>query len=89
MTSTFLLLSSDYNVVSSTVIALNNFIEHTHCHVVQLFQLTSLLIKAFTTITKQIVCPYVRFSEYGSSPLIFENNSNIFSKFSWLKLFFL
>jgi len=52
--------SSDYNVVSSTAIAQNNFVQHSHFQVVELFLLTSLIIKAFTTIIhKHIVCPCV------------------------------
>ena len=51
----------------STVIGLNNFIAYSHCQAKQLFQLTPLLIKVFTTIIpKLIVCPCVRFSEQGS-----------------------
>ena len=50
-TIAFLMLRSDYNVWSLTVIAPNNLIQYSHCQVVQLFQLISLLIKAFTTIT--------------------------------------
>ena len=33
--------ASDYNVLLSKVIALNNFIQYSHCQVVQLFPLTS------------------------------------------------
>jgi len=40
MTFVFLLLSSGYNVLSSKVIALNNYIQYSHCQVVQLFRLT-------------------------------------------------
>jgi len=39
------MFSSDYNVLCSTVIGLNNFIQYILCQVVQLFQLTPLLIK--------------------------------------------
>jgi len=59
----FLMFSSDYNVLRSTVIALNNFIQYIDGRIVQLFPfLTPLLTKAFTTIIpKHIVCPCVRF----------------------------
>jgi len=33
----FLMLSSDYNFLRSTVSKLNNFIQYSHCQVVQLF----------------------------------------------------
>jgi len=49
--SAFLMLSTDYNVLSSRLIALNNFIQYSHCQVVQLFRLTSFLLKAFITRT--------------------------------------
>jgi len=49
-TYAFLLLSSDYNVSSAKVIAHNNLIRCSHCQVVQLFRLKSLLIKPFTSI---------------------------------------
>jgi len=42
--------STDYIVLRSTAIGLNNFIQYSRCVVVQLFRLTPLLIKAFTTI---------------------------------------
>ena len=32
-----LMLTGDYNCLSSTVSELNNFIQHSHCQVVQLF----------------------------------------------------
>jgi len=52
------------NVLRSTVIALNNFIQYSHWQVVQPFRLTPLLIKAFTTIiSKNIVHLCVRFSD--------------------------
>jgi len=58
------MFNSGYNVLLSRMIGLNNFIHYSHCQVVQLLQLTPLLMKAFTTIIpKHIVCPYVRFSE--------------------------
>jgi len=61
------MLSSDYNVVRSTVIALNNFIQYSHCEVVQTFLLTPFLTKAFTTsLSKHIVYPCVRYSDEGS-----------------------
>jgi len=41
--------STDYNVLRSAVIGMNNIIQYSHCQVVQLFRLTPLLIKAFTT----------------------------------------
>jgi len=45
----FWMLSSDYKVFRSTVIALNNFIQHRHWQVVQPFRLTLFLIKALIT----------------------------------------
>ena len=42
------MLSSDYNLLCSTVIVLNNFIQYSHCQVVQLFRWTPLLTKALT-----------------------------------------
>jgi len=48
----------------STVIALSNFIQYSHCQAVQLFRLTPVLMKAFTTIIpKHIFCPCGRFSD--------------------------
>jgi len=44
------MLSSDYNVLRSTVIAMNNFIQYTHCQAVQPYRLTLFLIKALTAI---------------------------------------
>jgi len=62
--SAFWMLSSDYNVLRLTVIALKNFIQCSHCQVAQLFRLASLLTKAITTIiSKHIVYPCVRFSD--------------------------
>jgi len=56
------MLSSDYNVLRSTVIAMNNFIQYSHCQAVQPFRLTLLLIKVLTTIiSKHIVYPCVRY----------------------------
>jgi len=43
------MLSSDQNILHLTVIALNNFIQHSHCHIVLLFRLTSLLKNALAT----------------------------------------
>jgi len=58
------MLSSDYKVLRSTVIALSNFIQYSHCEVVQSFLLTPFLTKAFTTIAfKHIVYPCVRYSD--------------------------
>jgi len=58
------MLSSDYNVLRSTVIAMNKFIQYTHYQAVQPFRLTHFLITALTTIiSKHIVYPYVRFSD--------------------------
>jgi len=52
------MLSSDYNVSHSTLIALNNFIQHSHCHVVLLLRLTSLLLKSFATaISRGVASP--------------------------------
>jgi len=66
-TSAFLMLSSDYKVLRSTVSALNNFIQYSHWQIEQLFRLASLLLKAFATvIPKHIVCLYVRFPDKGS-----------------------
>ena len=60
----FWMLSSDYNILRSTVIAMNNFIQYTHCQALQPFRLTLFLIKALTTIiSKHIVYLCVRFSE--------------------------
>jgi len=36
------MLRSDYNILRSTIIALNNFIQYSHCQVVQLLGLTPL-----------------------------------------------
>ena len=58
----FLLHSSDCSVLISKVIAPNNFTRYSDCQVIQLFRLTFLLIKAFTTLlTKHIVCRALRF----------------------------
>jgi len=66
-TQAFWMLSSDYKVLRSTVIALSNFIQYSHCEVVQSFLLTPFLTKAFTTIVfKHIVYPCVRYSDKGS-----------------------
>jgi len=63
-TKVFWMLSSDCNVLRSTVIAMNNFIQCSHCQPVQPFRLTLFLIKALTTImSKQIVYSCVRFSD--------------------------
>jgi len=73
-TSAFLMLSIDYNVLSSTVIALNNFIQYSHCQVVQLFPLTSFLIKAFITIkTKHSLLVRCVFRQ-RFVPLIYQNH---------------
>jgi len=53
-TFAFWMLSSDYNVLRSTATALNNFIQYSHCQVVQPFQFTHFLIKAFNTIILNI-----------------------------------
>jgi len=44
------MLNSDYNVLRSTVIVMNNFIQCSHCEAVQPFRLTLFLIKALITI---------------------------------------
>jgi len=63
-TKAFCMLSSDYNVLSSTVIATNNFIQCTHCQAEQPIRLTLFSIKALTTIiSKYIVYPCARFSD--------------------------
>jgi len=59
---------------------------YSHCQVVQLFRLTSLLTKGITTIiTKHIFSPCVRFSVWDSSALIYQNERNTFSKLFLLK----
>ena len=56
------MLSSDYYVLRSTVIALNNFIQYKYCQVVQPFG-SPLLIKALTTIiSKQAFLVEMTFS---------------------------
>jgi len=55
------MLSSDYKVLRSTVIALNNFFQYSHCQVVQQFRLTPFVTTALTTFTsKHVVYPCVR-----------------------------
>jgi len=44
------MFNNDYNILSSTVIALNPFIQYNHWAGVQGFLLPSLVMKAFTTI---------------------------------------
>jgi len=54
------MLTSDYNLLRWNVIALNNFIQYSHCQVVQPFLLTPFLSKALTAIvSKHIICPCV------------------------------
>jgi len=48
--SAFILLSSNYKVLNMRIIALNNVIQYSHCHVVQLFRLTSFSLNTFITI---------------------------------------
>jgi len=56
----WMLSSSDYKVLRSTVIALYNCNQYSHCQAVQLFRLTRFLIKALTTIiSEHIVYPCV------------------------------
>jgi len=43
------MLSSDYNVLRSTVVAMNNFIQCSLCQAAQPFPLTLFLIKVLTT----------------------------------------
>jgi len=58
------MFSSDDNYLRSTVIAMNIFIQRSHCQAVQPFRLTLFLIKALTTIIyKHIVDLCVRFSD--------------------------
>jgi len=58
------MLNSDYNVLCWTVIAMNNFIQCSHCQAVQPFRQTLFLIKALTTIiSKHIVYLCVRFAD--------------------------
>jgi len=71
------------------VIGLNNFIQYSHCQVVQLFRLTPLLVKAFTTIVpKHIVCSCVRFSDYGSCLKFIKMIATPFVSFSCWNGFF-
>jgi len=64
--TTFLLLSSDckhHKFKGNGRMALNNFIQYSHCQVVQLVRLTS-LIKAFTAIITNItLCTRIMFSD--------------------------
>ena len=61
------MLSNDYNVSRSTVIAINNFIQYSHCQAVQPFRLTLFLIKGLTTIiSKPIDYPCVRSKDLAS-----------------------
>jgi len=53
-TYAFRMLGSDYNVLRSMAIALNNFIQYSHCQVVQPFRLPHFLIKALNTIILNI-----------------------------------
>jgi len=48
------MLSKDYYVFRSTVIALNNFVQYSHCQVVQPFR-SPFLIKALTSFFKENV----------------------------------
>jgi len=45
-TYVFWMLSSDYNVLRSTAIALNKFIQYSHCQVVQPFLLNAFVNKS-------------------------------------------
>jgi len=85
------MLKSDYSVLSSTIIALNNFIRYSYCEVLQLFRLTSLLIKAFIKsitkhrlpfVTYHLQLCYVGFSDQASQPPICQNESKTFVSFS-------
>ena len=83
------MLSSDYNVLRSTVIAMNNFIQCSHCQSVHPFRLTLFLIKALTTIIfKYIVHPCVRFSDQGSCLKLIKMRATPFSSFSCWNNFF-
>ena len=61
MTSAFLLHSSDYNVLHSMEIVLNNFIQYSPCPDAQLLRQKFLLIRALTTIVAKHACPCFRF----------------------------
>ena len=77
------MLSSDYNVLRSIVIVMNNFIQYTHCQAVQPFRLTLFLIKALTTIiSKHIVYPCVRFPDEGSCLKFIKTRATPFLNFS-------
>jgi len=82
-------ISNDYNVLSSTVVAMNNFIQYIHCQAVQPFRLTLLLTKALTKIiSKHIVYPCVRFSDYGSCLKFIKMRATTFLNFSCWNNFF-
>jgi len=88
------MLTSDYNATRSTVIAMNNFIQCSHCQAVQPLRLTLFLIKALTTITsKRIVYPCVRFSDWGSCLKFIKMraipflNFSCWNNFPWLPIF--
>ena len=83
-TQAFWMLSSDYNVLRSTVIAMKNFIQYTHCQAVQPFRLTLFLIKALSTIiSKHIVSLALGFQ----TKVLASNSSNESNTF--FKLFLL
>jgi len=83
------MFSSDYNVLRLTVIAMNNFIQYTHCQAAQSFRLTLFLKKVFTTIiSKHIVYPCFRFSDQGSCLKFIKMRATTFFNFScWKNLF--
>ena len=60
------MLSNDYNVLRSTVIAMNNFILCSHCQAVQPFRLTLFLIKALTTSICNTRCVPYREASWGA-----------------------
>ena len=85
----FLMFSSDYNVLRSTAIGLNNFIQYSRCQAVPLFRLTPFLIKAFTTsIPKHIVCPCIKVFRLRFMAHIHQDESNTFTKLFLLKWLF-
>jgi len=76
------MLSSDYKVLCSTVIALSNFIQYSHCELVQPFLLTPFLTKAFITIVSiHIVYPCVRYSDLGSCLKFIKMRATLFLSF--------
>jgi len=87
MKSAFLLLRSDYNVLSSMEIALNNFSQYSHCQVVQLFRLIPIQQKPSPSSQPNTYALALGFRL--RSPLIYQDESSIFCKVILLKLLFL